>query len=156
MPVTQSDLVEIEAISQLKARYFRTVDTFDLDGWVSCFTEDCRLKFDTEVTRRDAGETPFATLEGRQGVIDFWRSNSSRVQSVHHGHCPEIEILSETEARGIWAMEDIVEFTDGTLHGYGHYHETYRKQDGEWRIATLHLTRIRLMQTRPADFPDSQ
>ena len=88
-------------------------------------------------------------------MIDFWRSNSSRVQSVHHGHCPEIEVLSDTEARGIWAMEDIVEFTDGTLHGYGHYHETYRKEGGEWRIATLHLTRIRLTQSRPADFPDS-
>jgi len=148
MPVTQADLVEIEAIRQLKARYFRTVDTFDLDGWLTCFTEDCRLKFDGAVTRRDADAPPYATLEGRQAVIDFWTGNANRVESVHHGHCPEIEILSDTEARGIWAMEDIVEFTDSFLHGYGHYHETYRKEGGEWRIATLHLTRTRLVETR--------
>lgn len=147
MPVTLADLVEIEAIKQLKARYFRTVDTFDLDGWLACFTEDCRLKFDGDVHRRDAAAPPFATLEGHQALIDFWNGNANRVESVHHGHTPEIEILSGTEAKGIWAMEDIVEFTDGFLHGYGHYHETYRKQDGEWRIATLHLTRTRLSQT---------
>ena len=32
---------------------------------------------------------------------------------------------------------------DGTrLNGYGHYHETYEKSDGEWRIASSTLTRI--------------
>jgi len=146
MAVTLADLVEIEAIRQLKARYFRTVDTFDLEGWLSCFTEDCRLSFDGDVTRRNASAPLYATLEGHRDVIDFWNGNANRVESVHHGHTPEIEIVSDTQARGIWAMEDIVEFTDGLLHGYGHYHETYRKEDGEWRIATLHLTRTRLCQ----------
>jgi hypothetical protein len=35
-----------------------------------------------------------------------------------------------------------------TLHGYGHYHETYEKLDGEWRIKTMKLTRLR----RDVDF----
>ncbi len=151
MDITPDKLVEIEAIKQLKARYFRTVDTFDLDGWLTCFTEDCRLKFDADVQRRNASAPPYAALEGHRDVIHFWNSNSDRVESVHHGHTPEIEILSESEARGIWAMEDIVEFTGSLLHGYGHYHETYRKTDGEWRIATLHLIRTRLSQTAKAD-----
>ena len=30
------------------------------------------------------------------------------------------------------------------LTGYGHYHETYRIEDGAWRIATLTLTRLKL------------
>lgn len=144
MEIALRNLTEIEAIKQLKARYFRTVDTFDLEGWLDCFTEDCQLKFDEGVARRN-GELPaFVTFAGHQDVIDFWNGNSNRVESVHHGHMPEIEIISDTEARGIWAMEDIVEFTDGFLHGFGHYHETYRKIDGQWRIATLHLTRTRL------------
>jgi len=147
MDAALRDMIEMEAIKQLKARYFRTVDTFDLDGWVDCFTEDCRLRFDTEVQRRGAAPVPVATIEGHQALIDYWNSNSNRMESVHHGHMPEIEILSDTEARGIWAMEDIVEFTDGLLHGYGHYHETYRKADEQWRIATLHLTRIRISET---------
>ena len=28
------------------------------------------------------------------------------------------------------------------LDGYGHYHETYEKADGEWRIASSKLTRL--------------
>ena len=30
-----------------------------------------------------------------------------------------------------------------TMVGYGHYHETYQKADGQWRIATSRLTRLR-------------
>jgi hypothetical protein len=33
------------------------------------------------------------------------------------------------------------------FRGFGHYHETYRKVSGEWRIATLRLTRL-LVQTQ--------
>jgi hypothetical protein len=30
------------------------------------------------------------------------------------------------------------------MHGYGHYHETYEKTDGRWRISSLKLTRLRV------------
>jgi hypothetical protein len=29
------------------------------------------------------------------------------------------------------------------MHGYGHYHETYEKADGEWRIKSSKLIRLR-------------
>jgi hypothetical protein len=29
------------------------------------------------------------------------------------------------------------------LRGYGHYHETYEKVDGQWRITSSTLTRLR-------------
>jgi hypothetical protein len=32
------------------------------------------------------------------------------------------------------------------MAGHGHYHEVYRKQAGAWRIASVHLTRLRLSQ----------
>ena len=38
--VDASDLVEIEAIRQLKARYFRLLDTKQWDAWLEVFTED--------------------------------------------------------------------------------------------------------------------
>jgi len=46
--------------------------------------------------------------------------------------------------------EDKLRWAEGSdspiraLHGYGHYHETYRKIDGEWRIQSMKLTRLRL------------
>lgn len=43
-------------------------------------------------------------------------------------------------------MADIIRAPEGApfreMRGYGHYHETYRRIDGEWRIATLRLTRL--------------
>jgi hypothetical protein len=72
------------------------------------------------------------------------------VVTVHHGHMPEIAVTSATTAHGIWAMEDLLRWPDGTeLRGYGHYHETYRKVGDEWRIASFTLTRLRTDMTRP-------
>src|SRR5262245_7618011 len=130
-------LVDIEAIKQLKARYFRNVDTFNLEGWLTCFTDDVQCRYEKGVG------TPDKTwhVDGKKGLTDYWTMNKNRVQSVHHGHMAEVEILSDTEARAIFAMEDIVEFTDALMHGYGHYHEKYVKVDGEWLIKELYLTR---------------
>jgi hypothetical protein len=55
-----------------------------------------------------------------------------------------------TPAKGIWAMQDLLRWPDGReLHGYGHYHETYERIDGAWRIKTLKLTRLRTDVTAP-------
>ncbi|WP_373863621.1 nuclear transport factor 2 family protein [Nocardia vermiculata] len=71
--------------------------------------------------------------------------------SAHHGHTPEITLTSNTTATGIWAMEDQLWWTNGDveehLHGYGHYHEKYRKVDGKWLISYRNLTRLRVTQT---------
>jgi hypothetical protein len=70
------------------------------------------------------------------------------ITSVHHGHTPEIELTSDTTARGVWAMEDRLWWSNGDteehLHGYGHYHEEYRKVDGTWLISSRKLTRLRV------------
>jgi hypothetical protein len=59
-------------------------------------------------------------------------------------HAPEIELTSATTARGVWALEDVVRFGPGVnLRGYGHYQETYEKIDGQWRIKSSKLTRLR-------------
>jgi hypothetical protein len=74
--------------------------------------------------------------------------------SIHHGHLPDIEILSETTARAVWPMEDRIywsgERAEGqpiSLHGWGHYWETYEKIDGQWLIKTCRLIRLRVERT---------
>ncbi len=71
--------------------------------------------------------------------------------TVHHGHMPEVEVTSPTTARAIFAMEDLIWWPEGsrrrTLHGWGHYQETFEKIDGKWLIKTLKLTRLRVDQT---------
>lgn len=63
--------------------------------------------------------------------------------TVHHGHMPEIALTSATTAMGIWALHDIVTWGNGMrIEGAGHYHETYEKTEGEWRIKSSKLTRL--------------
>jgi hypothetical protein len=139
-------LLALEEIKQLKAKYFRCVDTFDREGWLSVFTENAKLKYDSAIARITTGEVPAIKIEGKKAIGEYWDLGNSRLQTVHHGHMPEIEIISDTGARAVWAMEDIVDTPDILLHGYGHYWETYRKIDGKWLIDTLHLTRTRVSQ----------
>lgn len=130
----QDDIGEIE---RLKARYFRLMDTKDWDALASVFTPDVHI----DMTGEGAGVTD--TVED---YLPFLVANIGEVTTVHHGHMPEIELTSATAAGGIWAMEDELWWPEGSpiryMHGYGHYHETYRKGPDGWRIASLTLTRL--------------
>jgi len=46
--VKAEDLIEIEQIRQLKARYFRAMDQKNWDEWESVFTEDAVFDFSAE------------------------------------------------------------------------------------------------------------
>lgn len=132
-------LDEIEAIRKLKARYFRTIDTKDWDGFGALFTDDATLD-----ASADAGHV----FHGRDEIVHRVREALRDATTVHHGHMPEIDLTGPASARGIWAMYDYVELPRLVLHGYGHYHEEYAKQDGDWRIRASRLVRIRRDVTR--------
>jgi len=135
---TLEELLAIEAIKRLKARYFRTMDTQDWEGFADCFTDDVVADF------RDA---PGELTQGRDAFVEELKGILAGATTVHHGHMPEIELVSSTEATGIWAMEDIVELPDMSLQGWGHYHERYCKENGQWRISHVKLTRLKLVHT---------
>ena len=88
-------------------------------------------------------------LTGNKLIADTISGFLQSATTTHHGHMPEIEITGANTAKGIWAMFDYVQFAsaDGQpgmgLQGYGHYHEEYVREDGEWKIARLELTRLR-------------
>jgi hypothetical protein len=130
-------LMEIESIKQLKALYCRYLDTKDWDRWRDLFTDDFVC---------DTTEAGGAVIFGVDGFMAYTRRTIGKPSqtTVHQVHAPEIELTSATTARGIWALNDIVRLVPAlTLHGYGHYHETYEKIDGRWRIKTSKLTRLR-------------
>jgi len=148
-------LQAIEEIRQLKARYFRAIDTKDWTLLDEIFCDDG--VFDVRAGRSaDAAaqsQTPAAkdprVFEGSAAIGQFIRTALENAVSIHHGHGHEIELLSSTEARGVIAMEDIVTRTPAagvktSMHGWGHYHEHYRKVDGRWRIQRSRITRLAL------------
>jgi hypothetical protein len=132
---------ELEELRQLKARYCRFLDTKDVDSWRAVFTADLVVTLDGAVS---GGADPMMAppIAGVDNFAPMVLGGLEGVATMHHCHTPELTLTSASTATGIWAMEDLLVFADGReLHGTGHYHETYEKQDGSWRIKTLHLTR---------------
>jgi len=126
-------LADIEAIKQLKARYFRLMDTKQWDAWGEVFTEDARLQW---------GESEDDSALGRANIVSSVSQAVDPAVTCHHGHMPEIEILDADRATGVWAMYDRVDHPEYLLEGYGHYTEEYRKVAGEWKIHRTKLTRL--------------
>jgi uncharacterized protein (TIGR02246 family) len=127
---------DIEAIKQLKARYFRTMDTKDWSGMRQVFTDDVVV---------DTSEAGGNVVTGADAFMDFLIPQLAEVVTVHHGHMPEVAIAGESLASGIWAMEDLLRFADGSeMRGYGHYTESYQKIAGSWLIKSTKLTRLRV------------
>jgi len=147
-------LLAIEAIRKLKAAYFRCMDTKNWKELGDLFTADAT--FDV----RRALEMPWAEevfaaepiVVGRDEIVKYISSGLGPLISVHHGHMPEIDILSPTAASAIWPMTDLLYAYPGgpfhTFRGYGHYHETYSHGGDRWRIATLKLRRLYVESTK--------
>lgn len=138
---------DIEAIKQLKGRYFRFMDAKDWAAYRTVFTED--VVFDVRGGMAATPPDPVYTdppIEGADNAVAFIQGGLGSLVSAHQGFMPEITITGPDSATGIWAMTDVLRAGDGapfrTVRGYGHYHETYRKVGGEWKIATLRLTRL--------------
>jgi len=121
-------LAAIEEIRLVKARYWRGVDTSDGPLVQSILSRDCVLDYRGCCTDPASGR-------------DFLP-----VITVHQGHQHEIEITSDTTARGVWAFTDRFFMPPGSpfsrLVGYGHYHDTYEKLDGDWLLKTMRFTRL--------------
>jgi hypothetical protein len=134
-------LQAIEDIRLLKARYFRFMDTKQFDLLEDLFTPDLQVLTPEGAVYKNSGPAYAAAL----------KHSLEHSVSVHQGFMDEIEIIDAHHAKGIWAMQDVIEWADKhpvqgwkSITGRGHYHETYRKTISGWRIATLTLTRLRL------------
>lgn len=133
----ETDHAAIEDIKRLKARYCRYLDTKRWGDWRQLFTDDFVSDTSASGGRLIGGADEFVAFTRRM------LGKPSQV-TVHQVHNPEIEVTSASTARGVWALNDIVRLGPGlNLRGYGHYHETYVKVDGAWRIASSTLTRLR-------------
>lgn len=150
-------LVAIEEIKRVKARYWRSMDRRQWDEFESCFTEDCvfdcRMANITPVLgvmpqSTDPGAMPEFLFCGGKEIRNSIERRLVGVRSVHQGHIPEIDILSPDEATAIFPFEDLLDFPEGVspryIHGYGHYHEKYRRIDGKWYIREFAIYRLRI------------
>ena len=137
-------LLNIEAIRQLKARRLRAIDAKEWDVYTALHCAD-------HVSDTYGGAVMASAVENTAKLADF----VAGMTTVHHVHSYEIEFQSDTEATGIWCMEDRLWWQqDGQphwLHGFGYYQERYRFEDGRWKFCYRRLERTKVILSNGAD-----
>jgi hypothetical protein len=123
---------DYKAIIELKARFGRLADVKDWEGFAGVFTEDATF---------DLGDGN--VLVGGRSYAYAIRDMLEGARSLHRFLMPEISLISDTEASGIWMLNDYVEWGPDPVtgarsgfKGYGREYESYRKIDLDWKIAS--------------------
>lgn len=132
------DLQTVEDIRVLKYRYFRTLDLKLWDEFAQTLCEDVVGDYGSP-----SGGQPLH-FEGRTALVDHMRTAlSGQIATQHVASHPEIEVSGD-EASGSWAMQDIVIAKEYgiQIRGGAYYTDTYRREDGVWRIASTAYKRI--------------
>lgn len=144
-------LSAIEEIKQVKARYFRGVDTADTELVRGILADDCVLDYMGCCTDPATGRDFFPAMNVVMRGSASWSSEGlakAGIVSVHQGHNCEVRLTSDTTASAVWSMTDRMFMPPGApishMTGYGHYHETYEKVGGSWKIKTMRITRLRV------------
>ena len=122
-------LMDMEAIRQLKHSYFRCIDTANLQELATLFHDRVEVHF--------IGGNYEWKLQGKQEYLDSIGASFNNQSVGHHnGHQPEIQILSATEATGIWYLADHMWILQHKAHttGTAIYWDRYVKEDGRWLI----------------------
>lgn len=143
--MTLEQLIEIEAIKQLKYRYLRAVDTHDWNLMETLFTDDATVWLGGGKYSHD----------GKENIMNFFKTLvTPSMISSHIGVHPEIEIKGASEASGLWRLVDSVFFLAGNpavgesiqggeaLNGAGYYYDDYIKTLDGWKIQSTGYVRI--------------
>ncbi len=138
---------ELEAIKQLKYRYLRHLDCKEWAALATCFTEDAEVSY---------GDGKF-DFRGRDAIMAFLEKalGSSQLLTAHRVHQPEIELLGDDAARGLWALDDVLIDTRSqiTLRGAAIYSDEYVKVNGAWLLRSTGYRRLFEETESRADTP---
>lgn len=136
MTYSLEQIGDLEDIRTLKHRYFRGIDTADLEMLAQLFTPDIFVDY--------RGGTYRVRLEGRDNMIEFLANSfHSGAIAMHVGSMPDIRLTSTDAATGIWYMQDIfINLEQGThTFGVAICRDEYRREDGRWQIARTEYDR---------------
>lgn len=119
------------AIQDLVSRYNMAHDTDDVDGWLDTFTEDAT--FITGRSRR----------EGREELRDFFLNGGERLPNVRHITYNSVFEPIEGETKRVLMHSDLLVFRADdppVLVLTRRYHDTLRREAGEWRFERREIT----------------
>lgn len=144
-------LMDMEAIRLLKHAYFRCIDTANIAELAELFHDDVTVHF--------VGGTYEWILDGKKAYLEAVGGAFHRDSIGHHNaHHPEIQMLSETEATGIWYLNDHMYQLDTGFYtkGTAIYWDRYVKEGDRWYIRETRYRRIYEIneKTDPTPKPD--
>lgn len=122
-------LEDLEAIRALKARYLFACDRKDPAGMRTCFA-DGPVHIDYGVV---------GTFDNADALVKVYTDIACHdyMVELHHGANPQIEVLDEARARGVWSLHYFLINTQArTLSQLaGYYEDEYRKTAAGWKIS---------------------
>jgi uncharacterized protein (TIGR02246 family) len=122
------------AIQDLVATYFRATDDDDLATLAQCFTTDARFV-----------ATGFPGGEGRDGVITFLAAARATMrQTVHTPNYVHIVFHDGDHAEGTVMAHLEIGLAETTVYAAVRYLDSYRREDGAWRIARREMRSVHL------------
>ncbi|MEH6549452.1 MAG: nuclear transport factor 2 family protein [Pseudomonadales bacterium] len=130
-------LMDMEAIKQVKHTYFRCIDTAN---W-----EELRQICHSDLAVHYVGGGYEFDLKGREEFIGAMEmAFHSEAVGRHNGYMPEIQMLSDTEATGIWYLYDHFWSLNANhlTHGTALYWDRYLKVDDRWVIKDTRYERL--------------
>tara|TARA_B110000444_G_C18745035_1_gene549842 strand:+ start:454 stop:1047 length:594 start_codon:yes stop_codon:yes gene_type:complete len=130
-------MMDMEAIKQLKHAYFRCLDTANMEELATLCHPDLSVHY-------TGGDYEIKLDNRDEFVRTMTQSFSSEGVGRHNGYMPEIQMLSENEATGIWYLYDHYWALNNKhlTHGTALYWDRYLKLDGHWVIKTTKYQRI--------------
>lgn len=136
---------DVTAISRLKYRYLRSLDTKSWDEFA-----------DTLIPEATATYSEYLQFESREAFLAFLRNTlGPHVITEHRCDHPEIDVDGDT-ADGTWYLADTVIIPEHNmcLRGAAFYTDRYvRCDDGHWRIAHTGYARTYEVVLSLSDLP---
>ena len=128
-------LSDIEAIKRLRHRYWRCIHQGLWDDLVDCFAEDAAIDYGFGIK-----------LQGRKALTQFFKESMAPSNALvfPQGHNPEIDLTSDTTAKGIWQLDNVMvdaKTKVAVRHGAS-YDEEYAKVNGDWKIKRQKVTHV--------------
>lgn len=133
-----SELLDREAIRELRLRYSHLLDSGQAERMDEVFTKDALVKV-TVGSMQGLSEIKQGLTQAYQ---DFDTGNRQHFPFVHAIANHEITLIDNDHAKGSCYLLDFVTDRDAAQHPFlllGHYVDDYVRVDGEWRIARSEL-----------------
>ena len=130
-------LEDIEQIRQIKYKYWRGIDTADIDLLRGILADDIKVDY--------LGGTYRWQIEGKDKMLAaIAAAFNPQVASCHTGHHPEITVLTDTTAEGTWTLTDVfINLADKIrTTGAALYRDKYVKVGGKWLISVTTYERL--------------